>query len=73
MASPTQFFDICKANVKDPLTWVGELVLFVRFGFFLFFPCTFNRWLQYFELHRGTYTTQAKNKLFNRKSELLLR
>ncbi|KAI1489751.1 glycosyl hydrolases family 38 N-terminal domain-containing protein [Biscogniauxia mediterranea] len=27
----------------------------------------------YFELHRGTYTTQAKNKLNNRKSETLLR
>jgi len=27
----------------------------------------------YFELHRGTYTTQARNKMFNRKSELLYR
>ncbi len=27
----------------------------------------------YFELHRGTYTTQAKNKWYNRKSELLYR
>ncbi|KAH6691636.1 glycosyl hydrolase family 38 domain-containing protein [Plectosphaerella plurivora] len=27
----------------------------------------------YFELHRGTYTTQANNKLNNRKSENLLR
>ena len=27
----------------------------------------------YFELHRGTYTTQAHNKLGNRKSELMLR
>ncbi len=27
----------------------------------------------YFELHRGTYTTQARNKKFNRQSELLLR
>lgn len=27
----------------------------------------------YFELHRGTYTTQANNKRNNRKSELLLR
>lgn len=27
----------------------------------------------YFELHRGTYTTQSKNKLNNRKSEFLLR
>lgn len=27
----------------------------------------------YFELHRGTYTTQANNKYFNRKSEALLR
>ncbi len=27
----------------------------------------------YFELHRGTYTTQARNKRFNRMSELLLR
>ena len=26
----------------------------------------------YFELHRGTYTTQAKNKLYNRRSEELL-
>ena len=26
----------------------------------------------YFELHRGTYTTQANNKLYNRKSEVLL-
>lgn len=26
----------------------------------------------YFELHRGTYTTQANNKLNNRKSEILL-
>ena len=26
----------------------------------------------YFELHRGTYTTQAKNKLNNRKSEIML-
>lgn len=26
----------------------------------------------YFELHRGTYTTQARNKLFNRRSERLL-
>lgn len=27
----------------------------------------------YFELHRGTYTTQAKNKHNNRRSEFLLR
>jgi alpha-mannosidase len=27
----------------------------------------------YFELHRGTYTSQARNKQSNRKSELLLR
>lgn len=27
----------------------------------------------YFELHRGTYTTQANNKYFNRKAECLLR
>ncbi|KAL2161498.1 hypothetical protein VTH06DRAFT_8060 [Thermothelomyces fergusii] len=27
----------------------------------------------YFELHRGTYTTQAKNKRDNRRSEVLLR
>jgi alpha-mannosidase len=27
----------------------------------------------YFELHRGTYTTQANNKLYNRKSEFMLR
>ncbi|PHH60418.1 hypothetical protein CDD81_1696 [Ophiocordyceps australis] len=27
----------------------------------------------YFELHRGTYTTQANNKLFNRKAEVMLR
>jgi alpha-mannosidase len=27
----------------------------------------------YFELHRGTYTTQANNKLNNRKSEFMLR
>ena len=27
----------------------------------------------YFELHRGTYTSQARNKLGNRRSELLLR
>lgn len=27
----------------------------------------------YFELHRGTYTSQARNKRFNRQSELLLR
>ena len=27
----------------------------------------------YLELHRGTYTTQARNKLLNRRSELLLR
>lgn len=27
----------------------------------------------YFELHRGTYTSQARNKKFNRQSELLLR
>ncbi|MDH7602851.1 MAG: alpha-mannosidase [Armatimonadota bacterium] len=27
----------------------------------------------YLELHRGTYTTQAKNKRFNRKAELLYR
>ncbi|OJD23867.1 hypothetical protein ACJ73_04777 [Blastomyces percursus] len=27
----------------------------------------------YFELHRGTYTTQANNKLYNRKSEFVLR
>ncbi len=27
----------------------------------------------YFELHRGTYTTQARNKWHNRRSELLLR
>jgi hypothetical protein len=28
---------------------------------------------QYFELHRGTYTSQAKNKYYNRKTEFLLR
>ncbi|KAJ2905043.1 alpha-mannosidase [Zalerion maritima] len=27
----------------------------------------------YFELHRGTYTTQANNKKFNRMSEMMLR
>ncbi|KAH9883251.1 glycoside hydrolase family 38 protein [Xylariomycetidae sp. FL2044] len=27
----------------------------------------------YFELHRGTYTTQANNKLNNRRSEIMLR
>lgn len=27
----------------------------------------------YLEFHRGTYTTQANNKLFNRKAEILLR
>ncbi|KAI8678460.1 Alpha-mannosidase [Fusarium keratoplasticum] len=27
----------------------------------------------YFELHRGTYTTQANNKFYNRKAEVLLR
>jgi alpha-mannosidase len=27
----------------------------------------------YFEMHRGTYTTQARNKKYNRQSELLLR
>ena len=27
----------------------------------------------YFELHRGTYTTQANNKLFNRRAEAMLR
>jgi len=27
----------------------------------------------YLELHRATYTTQARNKLYNRRSELLLR
>ncbi|KAI0972557.1 glycoside hydrolase family 38 protein [Xylaria arbuscula] len=27
----------------------------------------------YFELHRGTYTTQAKNKLNNRRAEIILR
>lgn len=27
----------------------------------------------YFELHRGTYTTQANNKLSNRKAEVMLR
>jgi alpha-mannosidase len=27
----------------------------------------------YFELHRGTYTSHAANKAFNRKCELLLR
>jgi alpha-mannosidase len=26
----------------------------------------------YFELHRGTYTTQANNKWNNRKSEIML-
>jgi alpha-mannosidase len=26
----------------------------------------------YFEFHRGTYTTQANNKLYNRKSEIML-
>jgi len=28
--------------------------------------------LKYFELHRGTYTSQAKNKLYNRLTEYLL-
>ena len=27
----------------------------------------------YFELHRGTYTSHAANKAFNRRCELLLR
>ncbi|KAM3501007.1 hypothetical protein MY10362_005911 [Beauveria mimosiformis] len=27
----------------------------------------------YFELHRGTYTTQANNKYYNRKAEVMLR
>ena len=27
----------------------------------------------YFELHRGTYTTQSNNKKFNRRAEVLMR
>ncbi|MFH1074174.1 MAG: alpha-mannosidase [Candidatus Firestonebacteria bacterium] len=46
------FFPKCEKDIKDPLTWKGEL---------------------YLEFHRGTYTTQARNKKYNRKSELLLR
>jgi len=36
---------------------------------------TFTTWYGelYFELHRGTYTTQANNKRFNRKAEFVLR
>jgi alpha-mannosidase len=34
--------------------------------------CTWDGEL-YFELHRGTYTTQARNKLNNRKGEVLMR
>jgi alpha-mannosidase len=49
--SAAEFFARCEADLKDPLTWVGEL---------------------YFELHRGTYTSQAANKRDNRRSELIL-
>lgn len=49
--SPQEFFDRCKADIKDPIVWSGEL---------------------YFEMHRGTYTTQANNKRDNRRSEELL-
>lgn len=48
---PSEFFERLKADLKEPLVWLGEL---------------------YFETHRGTYTSQARNKLFNRKSELAL-
>ncbi|OGF49611.1 MAG: hypothetical protein A2231_05120 [Candidatus Firestonebacteria bacterium RIFOXYA2_FULL_40_8] len=46
------FFPKCEKDIKDPLTWKGEL---------------------YLEYHRGTYTTQARNKKYNRKSEFLLK
>lgn len=46
------FFKKAEKDIKDILTWKGEL---------------------YLEYHRGTYTTQARNKRANRKSELLLR
>eukprot|EP01102_Stenamoeba_stenopodia_P009334 TRINITY_DN2753_c0_g1_i1.p1 TRINITY_DN2753_c0_g1~~TRINITY_DN2753_c0_g1_i1.p1 ORF type:complete len:910 (-),score=210.70 TRINITY_DN2753_c0_g1_i1:94-2823(-) len=52
MRSPKAFFDRLKQDIKEPLTWSGEL---------------------YFELHQGTYTTQALVKRQNRKIELLLR
>ena len=49
--SPGEFFARCKADIKDPSVWRGEM---------------------YFERHRGTYTTQARNKLHNRLSEVML-
>jgi alpha-mannosidase len=49
--SPQEFYRRCVADLKDPVTWVGEF---------------------YNEFHRGTYTNQARNKRFNRKSEFLL-
>lgn len=48
MRPPREFFARCRADVTDPLRWVGEL---------------------YFELHRGTYTTQAATKRDNRRTE----
>lgn len=52
MQTPRAAFEALRAEIKDPLVWVGEL---------------------YFELHRGTYTTQAATKRGNRRSEEALR
>lgn len=52
MQTPQQAFKVLKADMKEPLVWVGEL---------------------YFELHRGTYTTQAAAKRGNRRGEDALR
>jgi alpha-mannosidase len=49
--SPREFFCRCDDDIKQPVTWSGEL---------------------YFELHRGTYTSQAANKRDNRQAEFAL-
>ena len=55
--SPNNFFD----RLQEKLDQSDEDLL-----------CTWTGEL-YFEYHRGTYTTQAKNKLYNRRSEDIMR
>lgn len=80
---PNAFFDDCSADSDKLCVWSGELVHFARemcsSALTLSASCSVADSCarvcgdeQYFEYHRGTYTTQARNKLGNRRAEGLL-
>ncbi len=58
MKSPTEFMEEARKNFDESAKVLPEIP----------------KWVGelYLENHRGTYTTQAKNKLYNRRSEFML-